>query len=361
MRRRPSSATTLDVLRRYAVARTFFSETTLRRAIAKLGFVQADPIRAPARAQDLTLRHRVKGYRAGDLERAYPTLDLEEGFFINYGFLPRHDYLLMQPRTVDLGWSDATTRRSRAIVRFIDDRGAARPREVEAAFGHGKTTNYWGRLSNATTHLLDQMHYRGLLRVLRRDAGTRVYAVQPRPTERRRPAQHLDALIDVFVRTYAPLPAPSLAWLVSRLRYATPQWKTFLKPALRRAKARLAHATIDGVGWYGPASESPARHADEQERVRLLSPFDPLTWDRRRFELFWEWAYRFEAYTPAAKRKLGYYALPLLWRDRIVGWANAARAGNRLECQVGFVADRPRETAFERELEAEIARLEAFL
>ena len=65
---------TLDHLRRYAIARSLFAPTTLSRAIAKLGFVQADPIRAPARAQDLTLRHRVAGYRAGDLEARYPRL-----------------------------------------------------------------------------------------------------------------------------------------------------------------------------------------------------------------------------------------------------------------------------------------------
>ena len=57
-------APTLDHLRQYAIARTMFKPTTLDRAIDKLGFVQADPIRAPARAQDLTLRHRVVGYRA---------------------------------------------------------------------------------------------------------------------------------------------------------------------------------------------------------------------------------------------------------------------------------------------------------
>ena len=80
---------TLDHLRRYAVARTFFTPTTLPRAIRKLGFVQADPIRAPARAQDLTLRHRVKGYAVGDLERRYAALGIEEDFFVNYGFLLR--------------------------------------------------------------------------------------------------------------------------------------------------------------------------------------------------------------------------------------------------------------------------------
>ena len=52
--------------------------------------------------------------------------------------------------------------------------------------------------------------------------------------------------------------------------------------------------------------------------VRLLTPFDPIVWDRRRFELLWGWAYRFEAYTPVAKRKLGYYALPMLWREHVM-------------------------------------------
>jgi hypothetical protein len=55
-----------------------------------------------------------------------------------------------------------------------------------------------------------------------------------------------------------------------------------------------------------------------------LAPFDPIVWDRRRFELLWGWAYRFEAYTPIVKRKLGYYALPLLFRDQVTGWANVS-------------------------------------
>jgi uncharacterized protein YcaQ len=74
---------TLSDPRRYAIARSLFKPTTLFRAIAKLGFVQADPIRAPARAQDLTLRHRVADYRAGDLERRYSKLPIEEDFFVN--------------------------------------------------------------------------------------------------------------------------------------------------------------------------------------------------------------------------------------------------------------------------------------
>ena len=94
----------LDDLRRYAVARTLFKPTTLPQAIKKLGFVQADPIRAPARAQDLTLRHRVKDYRAGDLERRYPRLAVEEDCLVNYGFLPREHLALMHPRVASKVW-----------------------------------------------------------------------------------------------------------------------------------------------------------------------------------------------------------------------------------------------------------------
>jgi len=75
-------------LRRFAVARSLFAPTTLQKAIERLGFVQADPIRAPARAQDLILRHRVRGYQVADLECRYSTLAIEEDYFVNYGFLP---------------------------------------------------------------------------------------------------------------------------------------------------------------------------------------------------------------------------------------------------------------------------------
>ena len=92
----PLQLPTLPQLRRYAIARSLFKPTTLPRAIARLGFVQADPMRAPARAQDLILAQRVKNYRAGELERCYPRLAIDEAFFFNYGFLPR--------QTLSLGW-----------------------------------------------------------------------------------------------------------------------------------------------------------------------------------------------------------------------------------------------------------------
>ncbi len=92
--------------------------------------------------------------------------------------------------------------------------------------------------------------------------------------------------------------------------------------------------------------------------MRLLAPFDPLVWDRRKFEQLWDWAYRFEAYTPAAKRKHGYYALPLLWRDRVIGWANVSGRAGALRVDAGYVSGRaPRDRAFKHAFEAEVERL----
>ncbi|HOU66420.1 MAG TPA: crosslink repair DNA glycosylase YcaQ family protein, partial [Thermomonas sp.] len=118
---------TLDALRRYAVARTLFKPTTLARAIQRLGFLQADPIRSPARAQDLTLRLRVTGYRAGDLERRYPRLAVEEDCLVNYGFLPREHLALMHPREPRNAWDAATRRRADEVLAFVRERGPVHP------------------------------------------------------------------------------------------------------------------------------------------------------------------------------------------------------------------------------------------
>jgi uncharacterized protein YcaQ len=355
---------TLDDLRRFAVGRSLFTPTTLELAIESLSFVQADPIRAPARAQDLTLRPRVDGYRAGDLDRLYSTLAVEEDVFINYGFVTRSLQALMHPRTVRSLRPTARNRRAQAVLAFVRERGAVHPREVDAHFSHGTVKNYWGGSSNATTHLLEAMHYRGQLRVARREGGVRIYAVHEHgrgPIGSAARQAHIDAIVDVVVRKYAPLPAASLSYVVSRLRYAVPQWHGKLRCALERAKQRLSRTRIEGSDWYWPANECLS--ADEPPNVvRLLAPFDPVVWDRRRFELFWGWPYRFEAYTPVSKRKLGYYALPLLWRDRVVGWGNVSVKGGEVHARFGYVDSRPpRDGAFTRELDAEVERMRVFL
>jgi uncharacterized protein len=354
----------LPALRRYALSRSLFTAADVHQAIERLGFLQADPIRAPARAQDLILRQRVADYRAGDLERMYAELGVEEDFFINYGFVTRAVQGLMHPRKPRKLWDAKSTRRAKALRAYVAQKGEVHPRDVDAYFAHGTVTNYWGGSSSATTHLLDAMHYRGMLRIVRRDAGVRVYALRepsPKVTSAAEQRARIDALVDTVVHTYAPLPAQSLTALLARLRYAVPQWTSGLRDGVVRAKARLASAELDGARWYWPAHESIAESAP-LEGLRLVAPFDPVVWDRRRFELFWGWPYRFEAYTPVKSRRFGYYALPVLWREQVVGWANVTSAAGAHSVELGYVrGSPPRERGFKQALDAELTRLRAFL
>lgn len=362
----PTAPITLDSLRRYAVARSLFAPLSLPAAIQRLGFVQADPIRSPARAQDLTLRHRVKDYQTGDLERRYAALDVEEDFFVNYGFLTRSTHALMHPRTAHTAWPQTKAAQVEAVLAFVQERGVVHPREVDAHFAHGRVRNWFGGSSNASTQLLDDMHYHGLLRIAARSGGVRNYAVaEPLLPVTTNSDLAMDLLVDVIVNKYAPLPERSLRELIGRLRGAAPQWAALRPAAFARAKTRLPSAEVDGITWYWPLGESPVakRHdVAQSDTVRLLAPFDPVVWDRRRFELLWGWAYRFEAYTPAAKRIRGYYALPLLWRDQVIGWGNLAVQDGMLLTDLGYlIGQAPGDKAFRAGLDDELARMRGFL
>lgn len=362
----PVAALSLDHLRRYAVARTLFTPTTLPAAIRRLGFVQADPIRAPARAQDLILRHRVTDYRAGDLEARYPRLQIDEDCLVNYGFLPREHLTLMHPREPRRPWDAETQRKADDVLAFVRERRIVHPREVELHFAHGRRQNPWGGAGNLATHLLDGLHYRGLLRVKRRESGTRVYEVAAHPPADESPAgraRRAAALIDLVVRTYAPLPAASLTYLVRLLGYGAPHLSIQTQAALRLAREQLASATLDGTTWYWPADENPrSRRWAVDDQVRLLAPFDPIVWDRRRFTLFWGWTYKFEAYTPPGQRQFGYYALPMLWGERVIGWANVAGESAGRAPAVGYAdAAAAQDRTASTLLDEDLARLSQFL
>src|SRR5437773_1914396 len=89
----------IERFRDWAVRAALFPPTTLDLAVAVLDFVQYDPIRSPSRAQDLILRHRVRDYREGDLERAYSVLGLDEGYLHVYGAMTRRLSALVDSRS----------------------------------------------------------------------------------------------------------------------------------------------------------------------------------------------------------------------------------------------------------------------
>jgi uncharacterized protein YcaQ len=352
----------LKALRRHAVSRSLSLAPTLRDALVRLGFVQADPIRAPARAQDLILRHRVADYRAGDLEAQFGALSLAEDMLHVYGFLPAENLRLLHPRRRLKPWSVESEHPTlrRTILAHLKRHGATHPRVLSAALGGHSVASGWGGVSAATTRMLEALHYEGRLHVVGRQSGIKIYALAPPRRAELTPRLRAVGLIELLVNLYAPLPLASLRQILWSLGERAPSGvpiRETLEMMIRRG--RLRAETIDGVVYVWPATEEIS--GEEPERVVLLAPFDPLVWDRRRFEHLWGWRYRFEAYTPAKRRQLGYYALPLLWRSEVIGWANISPAQKGLAVELGYIGKAPRERAYRRALEEEIARLEHFL
>ncbi len=358
---------TLDELRRYAIARSLFPPTDLVSAVRTLGYVQADPIRAPARAQDLILRHRVKDYRVDDLERHYPKLPLIEDTIYNYGFFHRETRALLHPRklsahAIAFMQSHATLRKN--VLRYLAANPAAHPREIESAIGDGARVNGWGGSSSAATMMLECLHKQGKLHVCRRDAGIKVYSLVDvdRDATRYTSAARADRLIRLIVNLYAPMAEKSLMPFIRGMGRYRPDADFIRRYKGLIQSGELRRESIDGIAYVWPADEMFPDVIDDN--VSFLAPFDPVVWDRTRFEHLWGWAYRFEAYTPPAKRKLGYYALPLLWREHVIGWANVSVASGKLDVQLGFTSKqklRGHTTRFNSCLASETATFRQFL
>jgi uncharacterized protein YcaQ len=350
----------LEHLRAYACIRSLFPATSLSRAIDTMGFVQADPIQSPARAQDLILRHRVQGYRVGDLDRAYRGLDLEEDVLYAYGFMSRSIQRLLHPRH-----AAALPDLEREVVAMVRSLGTVHPRELERHFGRDRVVNAWGGFSKATKRALERLHYAGMLRVAGRENGIRLYEAAPDFGEPPPLADRLTKLILVVASLLAPVPERSLQEALAPLRRAIPGAGNTRRTVQEMVRVGLLRReVIEGMPYLWPADVEPGGDEGEREArddVRLLAPFDPLVWDRRRFEHLWGWQYRFEAYTPAARRVRGYYAMPLFWRDAVIGWGNVKVLDRDIDVELGFAGQRPRERAFKRALDAEIERVGRFL
>ncbi len=356
---------TIDALRRHAIRVSLRPQSSLGRAVTAFGFVQADPIRAPARAQDLILRHRVAGYRAGDLERRFARLGLEEDFLYAYGFMPRDTVRLLHPRH-DPDSEDGLHRPSglaAEVLAFVRDHGVTHPVDLDARFGKERAVNGWGGFSKATTRALQGLHYHGLLRVARRRDGIRVYeAASPHP-EPLEPADRSRRLVLLVLRILAPMAEASLAGTFGLLNRGAPglgAWRATVQAMLKAGE--IESGDVDGVRYLWPAMDGGITRRGGIRAVRFLAPFDPIVWDRRRFEHLWGWPYRFEAYTRPEQRQFGYYAMPLLWGDRVVGWTNVSvTAAGELKIDAGFAGAQPKDRAFRQAFDAEVGRMEEFL
>ncbi len=351
----------LAELRAAAASHTLWQEKNIGRAIERLGFVQADPIRAPARAQDLILRVRLKNYTAGELEQRYSKLAIEEDFLVNYGFLPRKAMQLLHPRILRQSHSIERSAPDlcEQILAYVQEHGPVHPRDLEKVFGKQSVDNYWGGKSQASSRALDALHHRGLLRIVRRENGIKVFGPITHSHKQLNPKERAAALLDLVLQIYAPLPLSSLSHLVSLLGYGAGGLKTELRQALEIAKRELPQIKLDGLVYVWPATKIFCL-TEVADVARIVAPFDPLVWDRRRFLHLHGWEYKFEAYTPAPRRKLGYYALPIFWRDKAVGWANIKLVAGKMQTELGFV-QKPKERAFVAALDDELEAMKIFL
>ncbi|MFG0264960.1 MAG: DNA glycosylase AlkZ-like family protein [Rhodopirellula sp. JB055] len=334
---------------------SLFSPCGMAAAIQRLGFVQADPIRCPARAQDLILRHRVKNYRAGDLERSYPDLDLEECYLYAYGFLSKDLWRIVHPKT-----EKKLTAEHRKTLDVIRQHGPMHSKDLESHVGGERVKNYWGGFSRSAKMAMESLHNRGALRVASRTNGIRIYEVAEVMKPTRSPEERLQ---EIMLATLQSMGATTRRFLLSELSH----FKYLVENVADRRRClqglidtgRIRVDTIDEVEYLSLGSGRRGRM--KTDTVRILAPFDPIVRDRTRFEHFWNWTYRFEAYTPQHKRKLGYYAMPVLWRDHIVGWANATVEEDRLKLEFGYVDRRPKERAYQEAAEKEAIQLAKFL
>ncbi|HET6287146.1 MAG TPA: crosslink repair DNA glycosylase YcaQ family protein [Amycolatopsis sp.] len=344
-------------LKRLRAAAAFLpAPGALETAVAALGFVQYDPIRRPARAQDLILHQRVRGFLAGDLDRCYPSSKLEEDYFYTYGVLPSAYSELLHPRG---GGSFEPSGLAAAVLGLLRERGRLTPQEAATTLGRASETNDWGGVSSATTRALEYLHYQGFARVSGRLNNRKVYAPRPPVAQSLEPAERLAELTLLMARLLAPVSAAGLRRALTQLRNnggALPGNDRVVTDLLHRGALR--RDVVEGMTYLTPADSVPG---ESRRQVRFLAPFDPVVWDRTRFEHLWGWQYRFEAYTPPKKRQFGYYALPLFWGDIAIGWVNLTVEGGALDVAAGFADTAPTGRAFQVAFDAEVTRMEAML
>ncbi len=299
--------------------------------IRRMGALQIDTIHVVARSPYLVLWSRLGSYEPNWLDELLAEGRLFEYWAHEASFLPIEDYALFRHRMIDpgsLGWkySHAWVDKNRAqvdhVLSVIRERGPARSADFERVDGKGG--GWWGW--KPEKRALEMLFSAGDLMVARREKFQRVYdlreRVHPSWDDARLPS--VDASHRALIlRTVAALGIVTARRIPDY--YRLPRQTIGLVPELIREGA-LIEVAVDG--W----KESGYIRAEDLEWVErgtagqlratlttFLSPFDPLIWDRARAREVFDFDYRLECYTPAAKRRFGYYVLPILRRGRLIG------------------------------------------
>ncbi|MCI0437160.1 MAG: winged helix DNA-binding domain-containing protein [Gemmatimonadetes bacterium] len=341
--------------------------------IRRMGALQIDTIHVVARSPYLVLWSRL-----GDYDPAWLDALLAEGRLFEYwgheaSFLPIKDYALFRHRMIDpqsLGWkySHEWILKNADVVDRVRERiraeGPLRSADFERTDGR-KGGGWWGW--KPEKRALEMLFSAGDLMVARRDHFQRVYDLRERvhaewDDARLPPAPGTDRTL--VERTLLALGVTQARWIGDYYRMARSSARTALRELIAAGTAR--EITVDG--WPDPAYVH-RQHDELLERARagrlrpavttILSPFDPLIWDRARCSVVFGFDYRLECYVPAPKRRWGYFVLPILHRGSLIGRldAKAHRSANRFEVRTLYLEDGVRGEAVARDVARALVRL----
>lgn len=303
-------------------------------AINRLGFLQIDTISVVSRAHHHTLWNRIADYETHMLDTAIADRTVFEYWAHAAAYLPMRDYRFAQVRMRNMRegksrWVRSTdTKLMRRVLKRIKTEGPLRSRDFESK---SKATRGWWDWK-PTKHALEQLFMQGDLMITSRQGFQKRYdlreRVLPDDVDTRFPTtlEYASYLVETQLRSYGAATEPSFTYLLTGrdLRQAVGE---VLAQKLRDDAIEVRE--IDGVSWYvdhhrlnehlkkpkAPGQTQPA----DQPRACLLSPFDNLIIQRDRVRALFGFEYVLECYVPEAKRKYGYFTMPLLLGNQFIG------------------------------------------
>jgi uncharacterized protein len=303
----------------------------LLQTIRRMGALQIDTIHVVARSPYLVLWSRLGNYEPRWLEELLTEGELFEYWAHEACFLPIEDYPLYRHRMVDanrMGWkysSEWVAAHRVEIDRLIEvirERGPVRSADFERTDGKGG--GWWGW--KPEKRALEMLFTSGELMVARRHNFQRVYDLRERVLTSMNGAELLPvdkAQREFVLKTIRALGIAKARWVADYFR--TDKKSTSLLPEMLADEGAILRVKVEGwkeIAYIHPDNRALARKAAaglEPELTTLLSPFDPLIWDRGRAQDMFGFDYRLECYTPAPKRRYGYFTLPILRRGELIG------------------------------------------
>jgi len=306
-------------------------------AVERLGSLQFDPLEVPgARNHDLVLHARVAGY-----ERAWceawlygPDRRLIELYNKSLNLLPMHElphYRVSWHRNLaelDNGILKDQAPVAEAILRRLKADG---PLSTAAFSEHSHAVDWWWAPTRASRAVMEALFVTGRIGISRRDGNRRYYDLMERlvPTDLlklKESEEHAmtHRLLSRFRATGMTTPTGTQSEVMYSAGSAV---ERVARTARLVAEGKLLPVEVESLKGprYIIAAEEPILDATADPlslpvpAVSFLAPLDPLVWDRRLLRELWGFDYRWEVYVPAAKRKWGYYVLPILFGDRFVG------------------------------------------